>query len=719
MKNPVSIRGLLLCLIAGLLSVASIQRAGARQIPVAEGLSQYDPWDEEIVDLFRKIPVQDDGRIKPLETVARFRLYRINGKRSLTFGVEEGGEIRKVKLDAVEWYLDCLFRPEIATKIPFILVDNVDVISDIGLEPHIGGSGNVVLRSRYSYDELQPAMPQPGNPENRGKLSEKRDEYIAAKQENPEAFSRDLHKQQLLDLHDRVAVLNYLLHMNDFARGGLIPGVPIGKISASLGDPDAETTPLSGWLENWQKIPAAALAEGTYDETAVRNMMQQLAIELERLANIAGADPQHPIAGVAMFAPETSKDDDWRTVGEEMVKAVSAEEPYQAGIQRVKVFEDLVANAGDQQAFKNVLEPFVAQRIAEAETRGEYSKVPMELSYYKAHFIANAMPWFVFGFVFVALSWLTPGSAVGRYLGWASVATCILGLGYVTGAIIMRCLIMGRPPISTLYETILFITASAVLLCLILEYFDRKKVALAVAAVLGAAGMFLALRYEMKEALEGRGDTMVTLQAVLRSNFWLGTHVIVINLGYASALLAAVLSMAYIGSRLIHGGAPDDDRERGMTRMVYGIVCFTLLFSLVGTVLGGIWANDSWGRFWGWDPKENGALMIVLWSLVILHARMGGYIKGVGIHAASIMLGIITVFSWWGVNELDVGLHSYGRTTGVAKVLMTVYLIGGGVILLGGVVWLMERAAQQARLEANTGKPKSKSKSRTAEKLEA
>lgn len=712
-----SLSGQLRRLAAILLFAASAAGAIAREIPVAEGLDHYEPWDEEIVDLFRKIPVQDDGRIKPLETVARFRLYRINGKRSLTFGIEEGEEVRKVKLNAVEWYLDCLFRPETATKIPFIMVDNADVISDIGLAPHRGSSGNVVLRSRYAYDELLPALPQPGNADNRGKLSEKRDEYMAARQENPEAFADDLHKQQLIDLHDRVAVLNYLLHMNDFARGGLIPGVPIGKISESLGDPEAPTTPVSGWIESWQKIPEAALAGGIYDQVAVRNMMQQLKIELERLASIAGADPLHPIAGIAMFAPESSKDEDWQTIGEEMVKAISSEEPYPKGIARVKFFEDLVANTGDQKAFKALLKPFVEERIAEAEARSEFSKVPLELSYYKAHFIANAMPWFTLAFVFVALSWLTPGSNVGRYLGWASVATCALGLAYVTGAIVMRCLIMERPPISTLYETILFITASAVLLCLILEYFDRKKVALAAAAVLGAAGMFLALRYEMKEAISGRGDTMVTLQAVLRSNFWLGTHVIVINLGYASALLASALSIVYIVSRLIRGGAPDDDRERGVTRMVYGIVCFTLLFSLVGTVLGGIWANDSWGRFWGWDPKENGALMIVLWSLVILHARMGGYIKRIGIHAASIVLGIITVFSWWGVNELNVGLHTYGSTSGVAAILRTIYIIGGCFILLAGVVWLMERAAEQARLEASP-KPKPKGSSKP-EKVEA
>ena len=134
-----------------------------------------------------------------------------------------------------------------------------------------------------------------------------------------------------------------------------------------------------------------------------------------------------------------------------------------------------------------MLEPFVKERIQDAKARGDYKKVPLELRYYKWHFLANAMPWFIFSFLFVALSWLMPASVAGRILGWVSVGTCVLALLYVTGAVVMRCLIMGRPPISTLYETILFIGASAVLLCLIMEYFDRRKIALAVAAFLGAA----------------------------------------------------------------------------------------------------------------------------------------------------------------------------------------------------------------------------------------
>jgi cytochrome c biogenesis factor len=94
--------------------------------------------------------------------------------------------------------------------------------------------------------------------------------------------------------------------------------------------------------------------------------------------------------------------------------------------------------------------------------------------------------------------------------------------------------------------------------------------------------------------------------------------------------------------------------------MVYGVVCFATLFSFVGTVLGGIWADQSWGRFWGWDPKENGALLIVLWCALLLHARWGGFIRQRGIMAMAICGNAITAFSWFGVNMLGVGLHSYG-----------------------------------------------------------
>ena len=102
------------------------------------------------------------------------------------------------------------------------------------------------------------------------------------------------------------------------------------------------------------------------------------------------------------------------------------------------------------------------------------------------------------------------------------------------------------------------------------------------------------------------------------------------------------------------------ETDKALVGMVYGIICFALFFSFVGTVLGGIWADQSWGRFWGWDPKENGALLIVLWNAIILHARWGGYVRERGIMAMAIFGNVITACSWFGVNMLGVGLHSYG-----------------------------------------------------------
>ena len=106
-----------------------------------------------------------------------------------------------------------------------------------------------------------------------------------------------------------------------------------------------------------------------------------------------------------------------------------------------------------------------------------------------------------------------------------------------------------------------------------------------------------------------------------------------------------------------------------LARMVYGIVCFATLFSFVGTVLGGIWADQSWGRFWGWDPKENGALIIVIWNALILHARWGGFVKQRGLMCLAVFGNIVTSWSWFGTNMLGIGLHSYGFTEAAFQAL--------------------------------------------------
>jgi ABC-type transport system involved in cytochrome c biogenesis permease subunit len=179
---------------------------------------------------------------------------------------------------------------------------------------------------------------------------------------------------------------------------------------------------------------------------------------------------------------------------------------------------------------------------------------------------------------------------------------------------------------------------------------------------------------------------MPRLVAVLDTNFWLSTHVLCVVTGYAAALLTALFGHAYLFSRIV-GRDPDSaELPRALYRMTYGTACFALLFSVVGTILGGVWANDSWGRFWGWDPKENGALMICLWLLAMLHGRLGGHIRGFGFALASVVLAVIVAFSWWGVNLLQVGLHNYGWIEGVGTRLNTFYAVEAAV-LATSVVW--------------------------------
>ena len=133
----------------------------------------------------------------------------------------------------------------------------------------------------------------------------------------------------------------------------------------------------------------------------------------------------------------------------------------------------------------------------------------------------------------------------------------------------------------------------------------------------------------------------------------------VITLGYSATFVAGFLALVYV-CRGLMTKTLSPGTAKGLTRMVYGIICFATLFSFVGTILGGIWADQSWGRFWGWDPKENGALLIVIWNALVLHCRWGGLVRERGLMNLAIFGNIVTAFSWFGVNMLGIGLHSYG-----------------------------------------------------------
>ena len=245
--------------------------------------------------------------------------------------------------------------------------------------------------------------------------------------------------------------------------------------------------------------------------------------------------------------------------------------------------------------------------------------------------------------------------------------------------------LQGRPPVTNLYSSAVFVGWIAVLFGLVLERLYRNGFGGLTAAATGFSTLIIA------HHLTGQGDTIEMMRAVLDSNFWLSTHVVTITIGYGSMFVASALAHVYVVRRLWRGESAED---RALVSMTYGVVCLSLLFSFVGTILGGIWADQSWGRFWGWDPKENGALLIVLWNAVVLHARWGGYIRERGLMLMAVFGGIVTSFSWFGVNMLGVGLHSYGFMDKAFYALLTFMVSQLAVIAVGLLPAPAERAPQ-------------------------
>lgn len=281
---------------------------------------------------------------------------------------------------------------------------------------------------------------------------------------------------------------------------------------------------------------------------------------------------------------------------------------------------------------------------------------------------------YVIVFILGCAAWLGWSGPLGR----ASFALTAFTWVLHTAALVARVLISGQAPVTNLYSSAVFIGWGGALLALVLERVYRLGVGTVIASVLGFATLIVA------HFLSLDGDTVQVLPAVLDTQFWLATHVTCITLGYSATYVAGLIGILYV-LRGVLTPSLSPAAGQGLARMAYGTICFALFFSFVGTVLGGLWADDSWGRFWGWDPKENGALIIVLWNALILHAWRDEWASERALALLAVFGNVVTTWSWFGVNQLGVGLHAYGFTSGVDVALWTTYaahmlIIGVGLL---------------------------------------
>ena len=578
------------------------------------------------------LPVMHEGRVKPLDTVARNTLQLLGNRTSVRMPEEAvvPGAPRG-RIPAVQWLVALMAGSDWAGHAPVFRIDAKEVVDLFDLERREG--------HRYAAAELEKG--------------------------------RDALRTQMEALR----------------------GVP----------PDRYTFTQKKFAEINQKLMAYDLIRFAYEApqpppfTGEGEEVQQARLEhFRRLVQGSRMlEANHPPAAIppqpaAADTRGTEKEPQWKALYPAVVDAMVARmldgqpgRPAYTLNPAILPFTDMMAAVGRSPAeFDKAVRAYAAA-IQKLPAAAESSEKAASEAWYNAFNPTDLAKWlYVAATVLCFASFLIWRDGLNRFVTWMLVGTFVLH----TFALAMRVVITGRPPVVNLYSSAVFIGWACVAAGLALEWLSRLGIGNLVAAIAG--GLTLMVAYGLDT-----GDTMHVLQAVLDTQFWLSTHVITVTLGYGATFLAGLLGTCALvhrvwADRTAEGAVANaraaevDDR---LYRMTYGVVCFALFFSFIGTVLGGLWADDSWGRFWGWDPKENGALMIVLWNAAILHARWDRWIGPRGFALFAIAGNIVTAWSWFGTNQLGIGLHSYGFTSGVL-LLLAGYVLSQVVLIVGGLL---------------------------------
>ena len=547
---------------------------------VVAPLFQRDSWNGFEMQKFGRLPILLNGRIKPLDTVARNSLLIIHGKQTLA--TDHGS------LTPIDWLAEVMMKPGEADLRKVFVIRNADTLAALGWSPDAG--------KYFSFREFVPHLQ---DIDQQAGLAQKVDAQLRS------PFQRDIIK-----LFERLTLYH--------------------RLSNSL--------EVKGTVDFKSQIDD--LVKNIHPSPVPMNS----GITAEALQSLGFLAETGYFFPVPPFPPN---DDplQWRKMGESLLTFLTNGNLHPA----VNAWAAMATSfaAGDSATFNRVLDDYSGQ--LQRDLPGRVWKAKVESVFNQLQPFYSAMVIYVLIFILAAGSWLMWPQTLGRYAFALLVVTFVVH----SAGLITRMYLEGRPPVTNLYSSAVFIGWGAVLLGIFLERFFRNGIGSATAAMIGFITLLIAHHLSMD------GDTMEMMRAVLDTNGWLATHVVCVTLGYASTFLAGFLALTYI----VRGAfTPSLDRAtaQSLARMVYGIVCFATLFSFVGTILGGIWADQSWGRFWGWDPKENGALLIVLWNAIILHARWGGLVRQRGLMVLAVFGNVVTSWSWFGVNMLGIGLHSYG-----------------------------------------------------------
>ncbi|MCF7687352.1 MAG: cytochrome c biogenesis protein CcsA [Cephaloticoccus sp.] len=545
---------------------------------------------------FGHLPTLVNGRIKPLDTVARTSLLVLQGRQR--FKAPDGRS-----LQPTEWLLDVIYRPELANSYQNFEIVHPDVLALLNLTTDMGAG-----KKRFSFNQFVAGLAELD-----------RQARLADAVEVP---VRSSFQRAVVQLRNNIVIFQRL-------QSSLIaPGV-------------------NGFLEKLAQFDTLVSA-GAAATTARQSGQPYDAAAAKALLDMSISFTALESTGYLMLVPPPNGEatpNAWKNFGSALLAGVQGGQLQPAAASYVDI--GLAWRNYQPGQFNQLVREYRARLDATIPTF--MSKCDVEAGFNSSQPFYTSMVLYVLAFLIAVFSWLKWPETLGRSAFWlVALAWVVATLGIAT-----RMWLEGRPPVTNLYSSALFVGWGSVGLCLVLEAVYRNAIGSVAAGLIGFSTLLIAHHLSLG------GDTLEMMRAVLDSNFWLATHVVTVTVGYSATYLAGFLALIYV-LRGVFTKSLDKDTADSLARMVYGIVCFATFFSFIGTVLGGIWADQSWGRFWGWDPKENGALIIVLWNALILHARWGGLVRTRGLMSLAIFGNVVTSWSWFGVNMLGVGLHSYG-----------------------------------------------------------
>ncbi|MEO6052916.1 MAG: cytochrome c biogenesis protein CcsA [Chthoniobacterales bacterium] len=343
--------------------------------------------------------------------------------------------------------------------------------------------------------------------------------------------------------------------------------------------------------------------------------------------------------------PEKS-DGPWSTIPE-FVSAQSADQ-----LNATTVALQNALQAGDQTAFNTQAEALIKSlHTIHPEFFPSDQKLNTELAYQRTHPFRWA--WICYAAAAITLGLTSMrGRKQGYLAGWIFI---LMGFAFQVYGFACRIIVGGRPPVTNMYESVIWVACGAIFFALVFEAIYRGRYFFLGAAPVAVIALILA---DTQPLILNKAIN--PLVPVLRDNFWLTTHVLTITLSYAAFLLAMGVGHIALGMVAFKRKPP-----ASLYNYIYRTLQVGVLLLATGTILGGVWANYSWGRFWDWDPKETWALIALLTYLFVLHGRIAGSWSGFGLAVGSVVCFLSVMMAWYGVNfVLGVGLHSYGFGSG-------------------------------------------------------